>query len=85
MNMFTNTHLETEMSQFVDGVQDQKIMLTYRAPGTNANSKLFPYEGVVDLLRNVMKGLSIIRTGEKEKRDLFASHVTSNVKLYIKY
>lgn len=44
-------------------------MLTYRAPWTNANSKLFPYEGVVDLVRNVMEGLSIVRTEEKEKKE----------------
>lgn len=40
---------------------------TYRAPRSNADSKLLPYEGVVDPLGNVMEGFSVIRADERGK------------------
>lgn len=40
-------------------------MLTYRAPRSDTDSKLLPYESVVDALGNVMERLSVIRTEER--------------------
>lgn len=45
--------------------------LTYRAPWSNAYSKLLLYEGVVDPLGNVMEGFSIIRADETRKESFF--------------
>lgn len=48
------------------------LLLTYRAPRSNTDSKLLPYEGVVDPMGNVMEGFCIIRTDERgEKKSGF--------------
>lgn len=68
MHMFPNAHLQYKKKfHSFKWTPKPKLVLTYRAPWTNANSKLFSYESVVDPMRNVVEGLSIIRTGEKRK------------------
>lgn len=37
----------------------------YRVAWSHADPELLPYEGVVDVLRNVVKGFSIIRAGTR--------------------
>lgn len=45
--------------------QRMLLLLTYRAPWSNTDSKLLPYEGVVDLMGNVMEGFPVIRANER--------------------
>lgn len=57
------------------------LLVTYRAPWTNTDSELFPYEGVVDLMGNVMEGFPVIRTSERERGQWvgYAAHVYCNM------
>ncbi len=49
---------------------------TYRAPRSDADSKLLPYEGVVDPVGNVMEGFSVIRADERGK-EVFTACLSS--------
>lgn len=40
---------------------------THRAPGSNADSELLPYEGVVDPMGDVVEGLCVVRADERGK------------------
>ncbi len=52
-------------------------LLTYRAAWSNTDSKLLPYEGVVDPLGNIKERFSIIRTGCRRKLNNFTRQTIS--------